>query len=50
MPMANDVLKSGLDIACIKLELNASGRDEAIRELVGLVHAKHRLRLSLIHI
>jgi PTS system nitrogen regulatory IIA component len=44
MPMANDVLKSGLDIACIKLELNASGRDEAIRELVGLVHAKHRLR------
>jgi PTS system fructose-specific IIC component len=42
--MANDALKSGLDLACIKLELNASGRDEAIRELVGLIHAKHRLR------
>jgi PTS system nitrogen regulatory IIA component len=42
--MANEILKSGLDPACISLELKASGRDEAIRELVGLIHAKHRLR------
>jgi PTS system nitrogen regulatory IIA component len=42
--MANEILKNGLDPACIRLELNASGRDEAIRELVGLIHAKHRLR------
>jgi len=42
--MTNGVLKSGLDPACIRLELNSSGRDEAIRELVGLIHAKHRLR------
>lgn len=42
--MANEMLKSGLDPACIRLELNARRRDEAIRELVGLVHAKHRLR------
>ncbi len=42
--MANEILKSGLDPACIKLELASSGRDEAIRELVGLIHAKHRLR------
>jgi PTS system nitrogen regulatory IIA component len=42
--VANEVLKSGLDPACIRVELKASGRDEAIRELVGLIHAKHRLR------
>lgn len=42
--MANEVLKGSLDPACIKLELNATGRDEAIRELVTLIHAKHRLR------
>ena len=42
--MANEILKSSLDPACIRLELNASGRDEAIRELVGLLHARHRLR------
>jgi PTS system nitrogen regulatory IIA component len=42
--MANEYLKSGLDPACIRVELNSTGRDEAIRELVGLVHAKHRLR------
>lgn len=42
--MANEILKSSLDPACIKLELTSSGRDEAIRELVGLIHAKHRLR------
>jgi PTS system nitrogen regulatory IIA component len=42
--MANDILKNSLDPACIKLELNADGRDEAIRELVTLIHAKHRLR------
>jgi PTS system nitrogen regulatory IIA component len=44
MAMANEILKSGLDLACIRVELNSSGRDEAIRELVGLIHAKHRLR------
>jgi len=42
--MANEILKSGLDPACIRVELNSTGRDEAIRELVGLIHAKHRLR------
>lgn len=42
--MANEVLKSSLDPACVRVELNAAGRDEAIRELVGLIHAKHRLR------
>jgi PTS system nitrogen regulatory IIA component len=42
--MANEILKSSLDPACIRLELNSSGRDEAIRELVGLLHARHRLR------
>jgi len=42
--MANEILKSSLDVACIKLELASNGRDEAIRELVGLIHAKHRLR------
>jgi len=42
--MANEVLKSSLDPACIRVELNSKGRDEAIRELVGLIHAKHRLR------
>ena len=42
--MANEILKSSLDPACIRVELNSKGRDEAIRELVGLIHAKHRLR------
>lgn len=42
--MANEILKSSLDPACIRVELNSKGRDEAIRELVGLVHAKYRLR------
>ncbi|MEI8205920.1 MAG: PTS sugar transporter subunit IIA [Kiritimatiellales bacterium] len=42
--MANEVLKSGLDPACIRVELNSTRRDEAIRELIGLIHAKHRLR------
>ncbi len=42
--MSNEVLKSGLDPACIRIELNSTRRDEAIRELVGLIHAKHRLR------
>lgn len=42
--MANEVLKSSLDLSCIRVELNSTGRDEAIRELVGLIHAKHRLR------
>jgi PTS system nitrogen regulatory IIA component len=42
--MANEVLKGGLDPACIRVELNSAGRDEAIRELIGLIHAKHRLR------
>jgi mannitol/fructose-specific phosphotransferase system IIA component (Ntr-type) len=44
MTMANEVLKSGLDPACIRIELNSTRRDEAIRELVSLIHAKHRLR------
>lgn len=42
--MANEILKGSLDPACIRLELTSSGRDEAIRELVSLIHAKHRLR------
>jgi PTS system nitrogen regulatory IIA component len=42
--VANEILKGGLDPACIKLELSASNRDAAIVELIGLIHAKHRLR------
>lgn len=42
--MANEILKSGLDLACIKMDLKATGRDEAIHELVGLIYAKYRLR------
>lgn len=42
--MANEILKGSLDPACIRLELNSTGRDEAVRELVGLIHAKYRLR------
>ncbi len=42
--MANEILNNGLDPACIRVELKSIGRDEAIRELVGLIHAKHRLR------
>ena len=44
LAVANEVLKGSLDPACIRLELAASDRDGAIRELVGLIHAKHRLR------
>lgn len=42
--MANEVLRGSLDPACIRLELTAANRDAAITELVGLIHAKHRLR------
>lgn len=42
--MANEVLRGSLDSACIRLELTAANRDAAITELVGLIHAKHRLR------
>ena len=42
--MANEMLKDGLDPACIRLELAASSRDAAIAELIGLIHAKHHLR------
>jgi len=42
--MTNEALKSGLDPACIKLELTATTRDAAITELIGLIHAQHRLR------
>jgi PTS system nitrogen regulatory IIA component len=44
MIMSNEMLKSSLDPACIRLELVATSRDAAITELVGLIHAKHRLR------
>jgi PTS system nitrogen regulatory IIA component len=44
MAVANEILKSSLDPACIKLELAAVSRDDAIRELIGLIHAKHHLR------
>jgi len=40
----NDMLKSSLDPACIRLELTAGTRDAAIAELIGLIHAKHHLR------
>lgn len=42
--MANEVLKSSLDPACIRLELAARNRDAAINELISLIHAKYRLR------
>jgi mannitol/fructose-specific phosphotransferase system IIA component (Ntr-type) len=42
--MPNEMLKSGLDLACIRLELTATSRDAAIMELIGLLHARHRLR------
>ncbi|WP_372808091.1 PTS sugar transporter subunit IIA [Pontiella sp.] len=42
--MANETLKSSLDPACIRLELNASTRDGAISELIDLIHAKHHLK------
>ncbi|MGE4488431.1 MAG: PTS sugar transporter subunit IIA [Kiritimatiellales bacterium] len=42
--MTNEVLKSSLDPACIRLELAAATRDAAIVELIGLIHAKHHLR------
>ncbi|MBN2685103.1 MAG: PTS sugar transporter subunit IIA [Pontiellaceae bacterium] len=40
----NRTLKEGLDPACISLELKASTRDDAINELIGLIHSKHRLK------
>ncbi|MBN2163071.1 MAG: PTS sugar transporter subunit IIA [Pontiellaceae bacterium] len=40
----NRNLKDGLDPACISLELTAKTRDDAIHELIGLIHAKHRLK------
>lgn len=42
--MANETLRTSLDPACIRLELNASGRNEAISELIRLIHAKHCLQ------
>ena len=42
--MQNELIKASLDPACIRLELKAKTRDEAIRELVWLIHAKHNLR------
>jgi PTS system nitrogen regulatory IIA component len=42
--MTNEALKSSLDPACIRLELTATTRDAAITELIGLIHAQHRLR------
>ncbi len=42
--MANEILKSSLDPACIRLELKASSRDAAIAELIGLIDAAHHLR------
>jgi len=42
--VANEMLKGGLDPACVKLELTATTRDAAIIELIGLIHAKHHLK------
>ncbi|MCC7299798.1 MAG: PTS sugar transporter subunit IIA [Verrucomicrobia bacterium] len=42
--MANEILRSSLDPACIRVELNSNDRNEAIRELVGLIRTKHHLR------
>lgn len=42
--MPNEILKTNLDPACILLDLQANTPAEAIRELVGSIHAKHRLR------
>ena len=40
----NHTLKDGLDPACVSLELAAKTRDDAINELIGLIHARHRLK------
>ena len=42
--MTNEMLRSSLDPACVRLTLRAGTRDDAIRELVGVIHAKHRLK------
>ena len=40
--MANEILKMNLDQSCICLDLQSQNRDEAIGELVGLLHIKHK--------
>ncbi len=42
--MTNNVLKLCLNKACIKLELKARNKNDAIRELVETIHATHRLK------
>ncbi len=42
--MTNEMLKMNLDPACISLDLRARTRDDAIRELLGLLHSKHKFR------
>lgn len=42
--MANEILKLSLDPACVRFELKARSRNEAVRELVELIHAKFRLK------
>lgn len=41
--MPNEVLKLSLDPACVRLELKARTRNEAVRELVELINSKYRL-------
>jgi PTS system nitrogen regulatory IIA component len=42
--MVNEMLRTSLDPACVRIELKAQSRDDAIRELVEIIHAKHRLK------
>ena len=42
--MPNELLKLSLDIDCVRIELKANTRNDAIRELIELIHAKHRLK------
>lgn len=40
----NEMLKTGLCSECVRLELKARNRDEAIRELIDLINSKHKLK------
>ena len=42
--MANEILKTNLDPACICLNLESDTSDDAIRELIELLRAKYKFR------
>ncbi len=39
----NEMLKSSLCPECVQLDLKAGSKEDAIRELVSIIHSKHRL-------